>query len=106
MVWDDTTNTHTEPLVDDRERAMGFLTGTTVAPGFSAGQRCFVLGQAMDLHTMMWTVSLCLALQRHHGDQLLSLGAEDSGQGAQRSTFMEDEIEVVVGKAERIFRFE
>ena len=106
MVWDAHTKIHTEPLADERERAMGFRTGTTAAPGLSEGQRRFVLGQAMDLHTMVWTVSLCLALQRHHGDQLLSLGAEDSGQGVQRSTPMEDGIEVVVGEAERIFRFE
>ena len=106
MVWDATTNTHTEPLADEKERAMEFRMSTTVAPGLSEGQRRFVLGQAMDLHTMVWTVSLCLALQRHHDDQLLSLGAEDSSQGAQRSTSMEDGIEVVVGEAKRIFRFE
>ena len=27
----------------------------------------------MDLHTMVWTVRLCFALQRHHGDHFLSL---------------------------------
>ena len=54
---------------------------------------------------MVWTISLCLALQRHHGDQLLSLGAEDSGQGAQRSTSMKDGIDVVVREAKQIFRF-
>ena len=57
----------------------------------------------MDLHTMVWTISLYLVLQQHHGDQLLSLGAEDYGQGAQRSTSMEEGIEVVVGEAKRIF---
>ena len=65
LVWDATTKTHTEPLADERDRAMGFRTITTAALGLSEG---FVLGQAMDLHTMVWTVSLCLALQRHHGD--------------------------------------
>ena len=53
---------------------MGFRIGTTSALGLSKGQQCFMLGQAMDLHTMVWTVGLCLALQWHHGDQLLSLG--------------------------------
>ena len=81
MVWDAHTKTHTEPLADERERAMGFHTGTTATFGLSEGQRRFVLGQAMDLHTIVWTVGLCLALQRHYGDHLLSLGAEDSGQG-------------------------
>ena len=79
MVWDDHTKTNTEPLVDERERAMGFRTGTTATPSFSKDQRRFVLGQAMDLHTMVWTVSLCLALQWHYGDHLLSLGAENDG---------------------------
>ena len=106
MVWDATTKTHIELLADERERAMRFRTGTTAAPGLSEGQRRFVLGQVMDLHTMVWTVSLCLALQWHHGHQLLSLGVDDSGKGAQRSTSMEEGIEVVVGEAERIFRFE
>ena len=54
----------------------------------------------MDLHTMVWTVGLCLALQRHRGDQLLSLGAEDSGQGAQRSTSMEEGVEAKAEGAE------
>ena len=106
MVWDAHTKTHTEPLADERERAMGFRTGTTAAPGLSEGQRRFVLGQAMDLHTMVWTVGLCLSLQRHCGDQWLSLGAENSGQGAQQSTFMEEGIHAMVGEAERIFQFE
>ena len=79
MVWDAHTETYTKPLADERERAMGFRTGTTAAPGVFNGQRRFVLGQAMDLHTMVWTVGLCLALQWYHGHQLLSLGAEDSG---------------------------
>jgi hypothetical protein len=73
MVWDAHTKIHTKPLVDERERAMGFRTGTTTAPGLFKGQRRFVLGKAMDLYTIVWTISLCLALQRHHGDHLLSL---------------------------------
>ena len=106
MVGDVATKTHTQPLADKRERAVGFCTGTTAAPGLSKGQRRFVLDQAMDLHTMVWTNSICLALQRHHGDQLLSLRIEDFGQGAQQSTSMKEGIEVMVGEAEQIFRFE
>ena len=103
MVWDATTKIHTKSLADERERAMGCRTGTTVEPGLSEGQRCFVLGQAMDLHTMLWIVSLCIALRWYHGEQLLSLGAEDSSQGAQQSTSMEEGIEVMVGEAKQIF---
>ena len=55
---------------------------------------------------MVWILGLCLALQRHNCDQLLSLGAEDSGHGAQQSTSMREKIEAMVGKAKRISRFE
>ena len=79
---------------------MEFRTRTTATSGFSKDQQCFVLGQTMDLYTMVWTIILCLALQRNHGDQLLSLGAKDLGQWAQRSTSMEEGIEVMVGEAE------
>ena len=78
---------------------MGFCIGTTSASGLFKGQRRFVLGQAMDLHIMVWTVTLCLALQRHRGDKLLSLGAENFSQGAHRSTSIEEGIEVMVGEA-------
>ena len=104
MVWDAHTKTHTESLADERD--MGFRTGTTTAPGLSEGQRHFVLGQTMDLHTMVWIVDLCLALQRHHGDQLLSLGVEDSSQMTKRFTSIKEGIEVMIEEAKRIFRFE
>lgn len=47
----------------------------------------------MDLNVMVWAIGLCLAIQRHRGDHLLSLGAESSGQGAEQSTFTKDENE-------------
>jgi hypothetical protein len=64
---------------------MELRTGNTAALGLFEGQRHFVLGQTMDLCTNMWIVGRCLALQRHHDEHLLSLGAEEFGQGAQRS---------------------
>ena len=81
---------------------MGFRTGTTGALGLSEGQRRFVLGQAMDLHIMVWTVGLCLALQRHQGDHLLSLGAEDYGQGTQRSTSMKEGIGIMIREIKHV----
>ena len=42
------------------------------------GQWRFMLGQAMGSYIMVWTVGLCLSLQKH---QWLYVGAEDSGQG-------------------------
>ena len=82
MVWDAHTKVHTKPLTNEWKRALGFHTYTTATPGVPGfrifkGQRRYLLDQAMDLHTMVWNVGLCLALQRHHGDQLLSLGAKD-----------------------------
>ena len=68
MMWDAHTKTHIEPLADERERAMGFRTGTTIALGLFEGQRRLMLGQAMDFHTMVWTVGLCLSFQFHYGD--------------------------------------
>ena len=59
----------------------------------------------MDLHTIVWIVNLCLVLQQHYGDQLLPLGVDDSGQGTQRSTSIENGIKAMVGEAKQIFRF-
>ena len=68
MVWENHIKTHTKPSTDEREHALGFCTGTTTSYGFFEGQRRFVLGQAMDLNTMVLMVNLCFALQRHHDD--------------------------------------
>jgi hypothetical protein len=48
-------------LVDERERAMGFPTGTTNIPGLSEHQRRFLLDQAMDVNCLTWIVSLVVA---------------------------------------------
>ena len=53
MMWDVHTKIHTKPLADERERAIGFRTSTTAAPSLSESQQRFVLGQAMNLHTMV-----------------------------------------------------
>ena len=82
MVWDSTSQTYEELLADERERAMGFLTGTTAAPDLSEGQRRFLLGQAIDLNTLVWICSLCFAAQRRPRDHLIVLGADSDGQGA------------------------
>jgi hypothetical protein len=50
-----------EPNTDERERAMGFSTGTTNVPGFSEHQRRFLLGHAMDVNCLTWIVSLVVA---------------------------------------------
>jgi hypothetical protein len=82
MVWDANSQTHEEPTADERERAMGFLTGTTAAHDLTEGQRRFLLGQAIDLNTLVWVFGICLAVQRHHDGHLLTLRSESNGQGA------------------------
>jgi hypothetical protein len=61
MVWDSKFQTHDEPTADERERAMGFPTGTTATHGLQEGQRRFLLGQAMDLNSIVWIIGICLA---------------------------------------------
>ena len=64
-----------------------------------------MLGQTIDLNAMVWTIGLCLALQRHRGDPLLSLEAEDSSKGAQWSTSMEEGRHFMVRLAKQISCF-
>ena len=80
MVWNTHTKSPIEQLADEWERAMGFHTRTTTPLRPSEGQRRFLLGQTMDLNTMMRTIGLCLALQKHFGIYLLYLRIDDSGQ--------------------------
>jgi hypothetical protein len=64
MIWDSKFQTHDEPTADERECAMGFLTGTTAAHRLQEGQRRFLLGQAMDLNSIVWIIGICLAAQQ------------------------------------------
>ena len=82
MVWDSTSQSYEEPSANERERAMGFLTGTTAAPDLSEGQRRFLLGQAIDLNTLVWVCGLWFAIQHRLRDHPRVLGADSDGQGA------------------------
>ncbi|OAE25587.1 hypothetical protein AXG93_2982s1070 [Marchantia polymorpha subsp. ruderalis] len=53
-----------EPNADERERAIGFMTGVTAAATVSEASHRQVLGQAIDLNCSTWIVSLGLAEQR------------------------------------------
>ncbi|PTQ34011.1 hypothetical protein MARPO_0084s0073, partial [Marchantia polymorpha] len=64
LLWDSTLYQLVEPNADERERAMGFLTGVIAASSVSEASRRQVLGQAMDLNCLTWIVSLGLAEQR------------------------------------------
>lgn len=61
---------------------MGFMTGNTAVHDLTEGQRRFLLGQAMDLNTLVWVVGICLVVQQHHDGHVLLLRAESNGQGA------------------------
>jgi hypothetical protein len=60
-----------EPNADERERAMGFPTGTTNVHGMSEQQRRFLLDQTMDLNCLTWVVSLVVAEQRRLASTLI-----------------------------------
>lgn len=70
LVWDSLAQEMVEPNADERERAMGFPTGTTHIPGISESQRRFLLGQAMDLNCLTWLVSLVAAEQKRLASSL------------------------------------
>ncbi|CAM6104272.1 unnamed protein product [Calypogeia fissa] len=63
LVWDERLQQLVEPNVDEQERAMGFVTGTTTVPEFSEATRRQLLGQVMDLNCLTWVVALGLAEQ-------------------------------------------
>jgi hypothetical protein len=71
LVWNSTIQEMVEPNADERERAMGFPTGTTHVPGISEQQRWFLLGQAMDLNCLIWVVSLVVAEQKRLASSLV-----------------------------------
>ena len=66
MVFDANTQTLEEPSVGERERTMGFLTGTTCGPDVTKSQHRHILGQAMDLISMIWFMRICLVAQRYN----------------------------------------
>jgi hypothetical protein len=71
LVWDSITQEMVEPNADERERAMGFPTGTNNVYGMSEQQRRFLLGQAMDLNCLIWVVSLVVVEQRRLASTLI-----------------------------------
>jgi hypothetical protein len=71
LVWDSTTQEMVEPNVDERERAMGFPTGTTNFSGLSEHQRRFLLGQAMDVNCLTWILSLVVVEQKRLASSLV-----------------------------------
>lgn len=64
MVFDFQSSQWEEPNADEKERCMGYLTGTTVAPGVTELQRHDIIGRCMDGNTMfmLWGATSALAL--------------------------------------------
>ena len=60
---------------------MGFLTRTTATPDLSEGQHRFLLGQAIDLNTLVWICGLYFAVQHHLRDHSVVLGVHSDGEG-------------------------
>jgi len=66
LVFDISTKRLEEPCVDERKRAMDFLTSIISAPGLTKLQRREAHGQAMDFISMAWFLELCLVIQKYN----------------------------------------
>ena len=63
ILWDGLKQQWDVPNADERERAMGFQTGSTRTRGVSEEQRRALLGQSMDCNAMSWLFLVCLVRQ-------------------------------------------
>ena len=63
-VYDQLTDTLTEPSADERELAMGFERSCTAAPDVTELQRCAILGQAIDLNALFVVLQSAAALHK------------------------------------------
>ncbi|MGB8816241.1 MAG: reverse transcriptase domain-containing protein [Minisyncoccia bacterium] len=54
-----------EPNPDERERALGYRTGTTAAPGVTDAQRHRITGGCMDANTLKAILAISMYLDRH-----------------------------------------
>jgi hypothetical protein len=71
LIWDATLEEMVEPNADERERAMGFQTGTTHVHDISEFQRRALIGQAMNLNCLTWIMSLIVAEQQRLAASLI-----------------------------------
>lgn len=61
-IIDTATGESLEPMAVERELAMGFEPSSTAAPGVTDGQRCALLGQAIDLNALFMILEAVRAL--------------------------------------------
>lgn len=64
-VWNLLTQQWEEPNPDERERALGYLTGTTAAPGISEKQRHEATGNCMDANAMQILLAIAEGVSHH-----------------------------------------
>jgi hypothetical protein len=64
LVWDTQLDPprYREPYADERERAMGFETGTTSGAGLSNEARCIVIGRSMDCRCVTSLIAIAMSL--------------------------------------------
>jgi len=62
VVYDYSTESRREPNVEERERALGYTTGCTAAPGVSLSARHRITGGCMDRYCMESYLATCLIL--------------------------------------------
>ena len=62
MLHDAATGNLIEPNPDERERLLGYATGTTAAPGLTTAHRFRLTGQCMDANTLRGIFTLCVVL--------------------------------------------
>jgi RNase H-like domain found in reverse transcriptase/Reverse transcriptase (RNA-dependent DNA polymerase)/Integrase zinc binding domain/PHD-finger len=77
MIWDSNCQIFTEPNVHERERALGYTTDATFAPGLTHDQRFQFTGRCMDGNTMRSLMALALALNIHIPVQTALCAAHD-----------------------------
>jgi len=70
-----------QPNPDERERALGYPTGCTAAPGVTPRQRHAVTGRCMDAFTLRGLMGICIVL--HHVSPHLSALKGGSAPGPQ-----------------------
>jgi hypothetical protein len=61
-IYDHQLRRETQPNPDERERALGYPTGTTACPGLTSAQRHAITGRCMDANAMQGIFAICQAL--------------------------------------------
>lgn len=64
LVWDSKKQVWEEPNCEERERALGYRTGDTAAPGLSAQDRHEALGRCMDANALSAIIGVAGAVHR------------------------------------------